>query len=233
MLRVTSECVTCAATCFDNRVRRQSRSPYIGRAFQPVSNMPEGWMIRVQAGCKLQGEDMAHAIDTLRIARKLESAGVDRRHAEAHAEALNEVVVTEHSELATKTDLERCATKVDLERFATKEDLERFATKADLERFATKEDLERFATKEDLERFATKADLERFVTKEYLHEVLKNFATKADLERFVTKEYLHEALKNFATKEDLATLETRMIRLWAVSTVTLATLIISMPFVAG
>ena len=105
---------------------------------------------------------MAHAIDTLRIARKLESAGVDRRHAEAHAEALNEVVVTEHSELATKTDLERCATKVDLERFATKEDLERFATKA-----------------------------------------------------------------------DLATLETRMIRLWAVSTVTLATLIISMPFVAG
>ena len=118
---------------------------------------------------------MAHAIDTLRIARKLESAGVDRRHAEAQ---LNEVVVTEYSELATKTDLERCATKVDLERFATKEDLERFATKADLERFATKE------------------DLERFPTKEYLHEVLKNFATKADLERFVTKEYLHEALKN-------------------------------------
>ena len=114
---------------------------------------------------------MAHAIDTLRIARKLESAGVDRRHAEAHAEALNEVVVTEYSELATKTDLERCATKVDLERFATKEDLERFASKEDLERFAT--------------------------------------------------------------KEDLANLETRMIRLWAVSTVTLATLIISMPIVAG
>ena len=109
---------------------------------------------------------MAHAIDTLRIARKLESAGVDRRHAEAHAEALNEVVVTEYSELATKTDLER-------------------------------------------------------------------YATKADLERFPTKEYLHEALRTFATKEDLANLETRMIRLWAVSTVTLATLIISMPFVAG
>ena len=45
---------------------------------------------------------MAHAIDTLRITQKLESAGVDRRHAEAHAEALNEVVVTEFSELATK-----------------------------------------------------------------------------------------------------------------------------------
>ena len=40
---------------------------------------------------------MAHAIDTLRITQKLESAGVDRRHAEAHAEALNEVVVIEFS----------------------------------------------------------------------------------------------------------------------------------------
>ena len=50
---------------------------------------------------------MAHAIDTLRITRKLESAGVDRRQAEAHAEALNEVVVTQYSELATRTDLER------------------------------------------------------------------------------------------------------------------------------
>ena len=136
---------------------------------------------------------MPHAIDTLRIARKLESVGVERRHAEAHAEALNEVVVTEYSELATKTDLERFATKADLERFATKTDLERFATKADLERFAT----------------------------------------KADLERLVTKEYFHEVLKHFATKEDLANLEKRMLRLWAASTVTLATLIVSMPFVAG
>ena len=109
---------------------------------------------------------MPHAIDTLRITRKLESVGVDRRQAEAHAEALNEVVVTEYSELATKMDLER------------------------------------------------------LVTKEYLHEVLKAFATKKDLERF-------------ATREDLANLEKRMLRLWAVSTVTLATLIISMPLVAG
>ena len=109
---------------------------------------------------------MAHAIDTLRIARKLESAGVDRRQAEAHAETLNEVVVTEYSELATKTDLER------------------------------------------------------LVTREYLHEVLKDFATKKDLEQF-------------ATRADLANLEKRMFRLWAASTVTLATLIISMPFVAA
>ena len=113
---------------------------------------------------------MAHAIDTLRITRKLESAGVDRRQAEAHAEALNEVVVTEYAELATRTDLAR---------FPTREEMKRFA--------------ERFATKEDLERFATRAEL----------------------------------------RVELARLETRMFRLWAVSTVTLATLIISMPFVAG
>ena len=48
---------------------------------------------------------MAHALDTLKITRKLESTGIDRRQAEAHAEALNEVVVTEYSELATKSDL--------------------------------------------------------------------------------------------------------------------------------
>jgi len=113
---------------------------------------------------------MRHAIDTLRITRKLESVGVDRRQAEAHAEALNEVVVTEYSELATRTDLER---------------------------FATREDFQ--------EAFA----------------------------EFVTREDLHEALAKYATREDLARLETRMVRLWAVSTVTLATLIISMPFVAG
>ena len=64
-------------------------------------------------------------IDTLAVARKLESAGVDRGQAEAHAEALNEVLVITYSELATKTDLQRFATKKDLERFATKEDLDR------------------------------------------------------------------------------------------------------------
>ena len=109
---------------------------------------------------------MAHAIDTLRITQKLESAGVDRRHAEAHAEALNEVVVTEFSELATK---------------------------ADLERLPTREDLKHFATKEDLKQYPSRSELEAA----------------------------------------LASLENRMFRLWAASTVTLATLIISMPFVAG
>ena len=127
---------------------------------------------------------MAHAIDTLRITQKLESAGVDRRHAEAHAEALNEVVVTEFSELATKADLER---------LPTREDLKHFATKADFERLPTREDLNHFATKEDLKQYPTRAELEAA----------------------------------------LASLENRMFRLWAASTVTLATLIISMPFVAG
>ena len=127
---------------------------------------------------------MAHAIDTLRITQKLESAGVDRRHAEAHAEALNEVVVTEFSELATKADLER---------LPTREDLKHFATKADFERLPTREDLNHFAIKEDLKQYPTRAELEAA----------------------------------------LASLENRMFRLWAASTVTLATLIISMPFVAG
>ena len=136
---------------------------------------------------------MAHAIDTLRITQKLESAGVDRRHAEAHAEALNEVVVTEFSELATKADLERLPTREYLNHFATKADLERLPTREYLNHFATKEDLHHFATKEDLKQYPTRAELEAA----------------------------------------LASLENRMFRLWAASTVTLATLIISMPFVAG
>ena len=80
-------------------------------------------------------------IDTLAIARKLEAAGVDRGQAEAHAEAINEVVVIRYSGLATKADLERFPTREDPEPFATRDDLQHFATKGDLERFATKEDL--------------------------------------------------------------------------------------------
>ena len=131
---------------------------------------------------------MAHAIDTLRITRKLESAGVDRHQAEAHAEALNEVFVTRFSELATKADLER------------------------------------LPTREEMERFATKEDLKRFPTKEDLHDILKGFATKEDLKQFPTRAELEAGLAN---------LEKKMFRLWAVSTVTLATLIVSMPFMAG
>ena len=145
-------------------------------------------------------------IDTLAVARKLESAGVGRGQAEAHAEALNEVVVITYSDLATKADLGRFATREDLDRFATKKDLERFATKAELERFATKEDLKRFATKEDLERLTLK------------------FATKEDLKSYPTREEMNAAF---------ARLEKRMIAMWAGSTVSLAGLIIAMPFFAG
>ena len=145
-------------------------------------------------------------IDTLAVARKLESAGVGRGQAEAHAEALNEVVVITYSDLATKADLGRFATRKDLDRFATRKDLERFATKAELERFATKEDLKRFATREDLERLTLK------------------FATKEDLKSYPTREEMNAAF---------ARLEKRMIAMWAGSTVSLAGLIIAMPFFGG
>ena len=48
----------------------------------------------------------AAAFDTLTTARKLEAAGVERRQAEAHAEALREAVSADRGELATKVDLE-------------------------------------------------------------------------------------------------------------------------------
>lgn len=51
------------------------------------------------------------AIDTLAYAKSLEAAGVDRRAAEAHAEALTHHVFPD---LVTKADL--AATKSDLER---------------------------------------------------------------------------------------------------------------------
>ena len=158
-------------------------------------------------------------IDTLAIARKLEAAGVDRGQAEAHAEAINESVVIRYSELATKADLERFPTRENPEPFATRDDLERFATKEDLERltltFATKEDLRHFATKKDLERFATKEDLERLTL---------TFATKEDLENYPTRDEMQAALDR---------LEKRMMAMWAASTVSLASLIIAMPFVVG
>ena len=153
-------------------------------------------------------------IDTLAVARKLESAGVGRGQAEAHAEALNEVMVIRYSELATKADLDRFATKEDLERFATKEDLERFATKEDLDRLTL-----RFATKEDLERLTL-----RFATKEDLERLTLIFATKEDLKNYPTRDEMHAAL---------ARLEKRMMAMWAGSTVSLAGLIIAMPFIAG
>ena len=43
--------------------------------------------------------------DTLSAARKLEAAGVERRQAEAHAEALREAVSADRNALTTKADL--------------------------------------------------------------------------------------------------------------------------------
>ena len=47
----------------------------------------------------------ASAFDTLSVARDLEAAGIERRHAEAHAEALRQAVSTDRDELATKADI--------------------------------------------------------------------------------------------------------------------------------
>lgn len=49
-------------------------------------------------------------VDTLDYVKKLEAAGVDRRQAEAHAEALRDTVVTQ---LATKTDLDNAVTQIE------------------------------------------------------------------------------------------------------------------------
>ena len=103
---------------------------------------------------------MSAAFDTLRIARDLEAAGVERRQAEAHAEALRIVADSARAEAATKADLATTAAKL-----ASKADLAGFATKADLAGFATKADLAAFATKADLDGFATKADLETAIAK--------------------------------------------------------------------
>ena len=47
----------------------------------------------------------AAAFDTLTTARELEAAGVERRQAEAHAEALRRAVSSDRDALATKANL--------------------------------------------------------------------------------------------------------------------------------
>ena len=49
----------------------------------------------------------ASAFNPLAAARALEAAGVERRQAEAHAEALRQVATADRDEFATKADLER------------------------------------------------------------------------------------------------------------------------------
>ena len=151
-------------------------------------------------------------IDTLAVARKLESAGVERVQAEAHAEALNEVVVIRYADLATKADFARLPTREDLEQFATREDLERATNREDLVEYLSL----RFATKEDLERATNKED--------WVDYLRLTFATKEDLKDYPTRDEMTAAL---------ARLEKRMMAMWAASTVSLAGLIIAMPFIAG
>ena len=99
-------------------------------------------------------------------------------------------------------------------------------------KFATKEDLKQFATKEDLERLTLK-----FATKEDLERLTLRFATKEDLERLTLKFATKEDLKSYPTREEMnaafARLEKRMIAMWAGSTVSLAGLIVAMPFFGG
>ena len=47
----------------------------------------------------------AGAFDTLSVARDLEAVGIERRQAEAHAEALRQAVSADRDELATKADI--------------------------------------------------------------------------------------------------------------------------------
>ena len=48
----------------------------------------------------------------LAAARDLEAAGVDRKQAEAHAEALRQAATADRDELATKTDLAALETRM-------------------------------------------------------------------------------------------------------------------------
>ena len=54
----------------------------------------------------------ATAFDTLGIVRDLEAAGVERRQAEAHAEAVAKAANAGHGELATKTDMAELETRL-------------------------------------------------------------------------------------------------------------------------
>ena len=47
----------------------------------------------------------ASAFDTLSVARDLETAGIKRRQAEAHAEALRQAVSADRDELVTRADI--------------------------------------------------------------------------------------------------------------------------------
>ena len=57
----------------------------------------------------MDASDVPPAFDTLAIVQKLEAAGVERKQAEAHAEALRD----SQARLATKADIARLEAKMD------------------------------------------------------------------------------------------------------------------------
>ena len=67
----------------------------------------------VPRGCYACRAMSAAAVDTLRIARNLEAAGVERRQAEAHAEALRVVADASREDLATKGDIAMLGAKIE------------------------------------------------------------------------------------------------------------------------
>ena len=54
----------------------------------------------------------AASFDTLKAIRSLEAAGIERRQAEAHAEALRDAATADRTDLATKADV--AAVKADV-----------------------------------------------------------------------------------------------------------------------
>jgi hypothetical protein len=78
-------------------------------------------------------------IDTLEYVKKLEAAGVDRKAAEAHAEALRGAI---EDELATKADISRLEASISRLEASTKADSSRLeaGTRADISRVEAKID---------------------------------------------------------------------------------------------
>lgn len=65
----------------------------------------------------------ATTFNPLAVARDLEAAGVERRQAEAHAEALRQAVTADRDELATKADLAVTEGRLDAKLTAIKAEL--------------------------------------------------------------------------------------------------------------
>ena len=91
-------------------------------------------------------------IDTLEYVKKLEAAGVDRKAAEAYAEALRSAI---EDELATRADIERleAGTKAEVQKLesSTKAEIQKLesSTKAEIQKLesSTKTDIQRLEAK--------------------------------------------------------------------------------------